>query len=238
MGASAPLLAATFAALVLAAMAVGWAIVERRRAQGAERAHDSRLIGLTARVDWEQAWADAFEQCVIAIEDGRARLLSGEESFGHFASALGVEAEPPSMLAALMESAEHAGRLHALIDRGEPCAFHVGASGGRLEVQGRTSGAVAWLKLSRSSGSGAALAGGGVVGGLLEGEPHPAWATAKGELVWANAAWLAAVEAPSLDEAGAKGAGLGGGADALLDDASKTGTVREGLVWATSAGQR
>ena len=238
MGASAPLLAATFAALALAAMAAGWAIYERRRAQGADHAFDSRLISLTARVDWEQAWADAFEQCVIAIEDGRPRLISGEESFGHFASALGVEPEPPSMLAALMESAEHATRLHALIDRGEPCAFHVGAAGGRLEVQGRTSGAIAWLKLSRSSGSGAALAGGGVVGGLLEGEPHPAWATSKGELVWANAAWLAAVEAPSLDEAGAKGAGLGGGADALLEDAGKTGTVREGLVWATSAGQR
>ena len=238
MGGSAPLLAATIAALVLAVMAAGWALALRRRAEAERRAFDGRLLGLAAQVDWEHAWSDAFEQCVIAIEDGRPRLISGEESFDHFASALGVEAEPPSVLAALMESAEHAGRLHALIDRGEPCAFHVGSTGGRLEVQGRTSGAVAWLKLQRSSGSGAALAGGGVVGGLLEGEPHPAWAMLKGALVWANPAWLAAVEAPSVDEAQAKGAGLGGGADALLDDAAKSGAVREGLVWAASAGQR
>ena len=238
MGAIAPLLAATAAALLLAVMAGGWALFERRRALVESHAYDGRLNGLAARVDWEQAWADAFEQCVIAIEAGRPRLISGEESLAHFAAALGVEAEPPSLLAALMESAEHAQRLHALMDRGEPCAFHVGSAGGPLEVQGRTSGAVAWLKLSRSSGSSAALAGGGVVGGLLEGEPHPAWAVEKGELVWANRAWLAAVEAASLEDARAKGAGLGGGSDALLDEAVKAGTVREGLVWATAAGQR
>ena len=238
MGASAPLLAATLAALVLAVMAGGWALYERRRALAAIRGHDAGLLSLTARVDWEQAWADAFEQCVLAIEDGRARLISGEESFTHFASALGVEAEPPSVMAAMMESAEHAERLRALIDRGEPCGFHVTAAGGPLEVQGRTSGAVAWLRLQRSSGTGAALAGGGAIGGLLEGGPHPAWARHKGELIWANAAWLAAVEAPSLEDAKAKGAGLGGGAVALLDDAAKAGAVREGLVWATAAGQR
>jgi hypothetical protein len=238
MGATLPLLAATFAALVLAVMGAGWALVERRRALVEGRAFDGRLTSLTDRVDWEQAWADAFEQCVIALEDGRPRLISGEESFCNFAAALGVEAEPPSVLAALRESAEHAGRLQALIERGEPCAFHVGSAGGPLEVQGRTSGAVAWLKLSRSSGSSAALAGGGMVGGLLEGEPHAAWAMAKGELVWANAAWLAAVEAASLDDARAKGAGLGGGAGALLEEAAKSGVVREGLVWATAGGQR
>ena len=238
MGASAPLLAATFAALLLAVMAAGWAIYERRRALETSRAFDARLLSLGARVDWEQAWTDAFEQCVIALEDGRARLISGEETFSHFAAALGVEAEPPSVVAALMESAEHAERLRALIDRGEPCGFHVTTASGPLEIQGRTSGAVAWLRLQRASGAGAALAGGGAVGGLLEGEPHPAWARHRGELIWANAAWLAAVEAASLEDAAAKGAGLGGGAVALLDDAAKSGAVREGLVWATAAGQR
>ena len=238
MGGAIPLLSATLASVSLAAMAAGWALQERRKAQASSRASEERLQNLESRVDWEQAWTDAFEQCVVAIEAGRPRLISGEETFGQFAAALHVEAEPPSVLAALRESAEHAARLSALIERGEPCAFHVGSAGGRIEVQGRTSGAIAWLKLSRSSGSSAALAGGGVVGGLLEGEPHPAWAIARNELVWANAAWLAAVEAPSLEEAHAKGAGLGGGADALLDEAARTGTVREGLVWATSAGHR
>ena len=238
MGASGPLLAATFAALLLAVMAAGWAIYERRRALEGSRGFDSRLLSLSARVDWEQAWTDAFEQCVIALEDGRARLISGEESFGNFAAALVVEAEPPSVVAALMETADHADRLRALIDRGEPCGFHVTTASGPLEIQGRTSGAVAWLRLQRASGAGAALAGGGAVGGLLEGEPHPAWALHRDELVWANAAWLAAVEATSLEDAQAKGAGLGGGAVALLDDAAKAGAVREGVIWATAAGQR
>ena len=238
MGATAPLLTATLAALAVAAIAIAWAMLERRRALAESHAYNGGLNGLAQRVDWEQAWADAFEQCVIALEDGRPRLISGEESFVHFAAALGVEAEPPSVLAALRESAEHAERLRALIERGEPCAFHVGSAGGPLEIQGRTSGAVAWLKLTRAAGSSAALAGGGAVGGLLEGEPHPAWARHKGELIWANAAWLAAVEATSLEDAQAKGAGLGGGAVALLDEAAKSGLVREGLVWATAAGQR
>ena len=238
MGATAPLLTATLAALAVAAIAIAWAMLERRRALAESHAYDGGLNGLAQRVDWEQAWADAFEQCVIALEDGRPRLISGEESFVHFAAALGVEAEPPSVLAALRESAEHAERLRALIERGEPCAFHVGSAGGPLEIQGRTSGAVAWLKLTRAAGSSAALAGGGAVGGLLEGEPHPAWARHKGELIWANAAWLAAVEATSLEDAQVKGAGLGGGAVALLDDAAKSGLVRDGLVWATAAGQR
>ena len=238
MEAAIPLLSATLASVSLAALAAGWALVERRKARASELAFDERLQNIEGRVDWEQAWTDAFEQCVIAVEAGRPRLISGEETFGQFAAALSVEAEPPSVLAALRESAEHAQRLSALIERGEPCAFHVGSASGRIEVQGRTSGAVAWLKLSRASGSSAALAGGGVVGGLLEGEPHPAWAMAKGELTFANHAWLAAVEAESLEDALAKGAGLGGGAEALLEDAGRTGTVREGLVWATASGQR
>ena len=234
MGGSAPLLAATFSAWALAAMGGAWALIERRRATLEARAADVRLETVESRVESEQAWSDAFEQCVLAIEDGRPRLVSGEESFAHCAAALQVEAEPPSVLAALMENADHAQRLRALIDRGEPCAFHAGG----LLVQGRTSGAVPWIRLERGNAVPAGLGGGDELSALLEGEAHPAWAVANGTLIWANAAWLKAVEAASLEDARGKGLTLGAGAEALIDDARKSGKRREGLVWATAAGER
>jgi signal transduction histidine kinase len=238
MGGSAPLLAATIGAWALAAMGAGWALVERRRARAEAGALDERLEAIGERIDWEQAWSDAFEQCVLGIESGRARLISGEESLHLFAAALGVETEPPSILAALMDNAEHAQRLRALIDRGEPCAFHVAAPGGGLEVQGRTSGAVAWLKLERKLAPAAAIAGGGEIGAMLESQTHPAWIAGEAGLAWANAAWLAAVEAASLEEAQTRELSLGRAVDALIEEAARTGTQRKGQVWASAAGER
>ncbi len=240
MGGSAPLLAATFAAWALAVMAGAWALHERRRAGRAMRDFDVRLGALDARVDREQAWSDAFEIAVLAIEDGRPRLVAGEEAFGHAVAALGVEAEPRSALAALMDNPDQAQRLRALIDRGEPCAFHARGPGGALEVIGRTSGAVAWLRLSASLASGAPIAAeGGQVSALLEGAAEPAWiAGPDGAVAWANRAWLEAVEAASVEEARERGVSLGGGAEALIQDAIRSGARRETLVWAAAAGRR
>lgn len=238
MGGSESLLAATIGAWILAGMGAGWALVERRRTRAETKAFDERLAQIGERVDFEQAWSDAFEQCVLALDSGRARLVSGEESLGLFAAALGVEAEPSSVLAALMENAEHASRLKALIDRGEPCAFHVGSAGGGVEVCGRTSGAMAWLKLERKAAPAAAVSGGGEVGALLDGQEHPAWIIAGGALAWANPAWLKAVEASSLEEAQSRRLGLGGGADALIEEAARTGKPRRGQVFVAAAGMR
>ena len=239
MGASAYLLAATVAALALALFAGLRALSERRRALGKAREFDAHLSALGSRVDWEQAWTDAFDMAVLAVEDGKPRLVSGEEAFALCAATLGAEADPRAVMASLMRHTDAANLLTALIERGEPCAFHaVGPSGG-LDVEGRTSGAIAWLRLTRSAGARIGAASEDQFTALLDAQVHPAWITGPGGgLVWANRAWLEAAEASSIEAASIEGHGLGGGADAMVAEAAKAGAPREGLCWATVKGAR
>ena len=233
------LAAAVIAAWGLAIGAGLWALSERRRAHAKAAEFDTYLASLGARVDWDQAWTDAFDIAVLAMEDGRPRVVSGEEAFGLCASALEVEAEPRSVMAALMENPDHAQRIRALVDRGEPCAFHTSGPGGGVDVEGRTSGAIAWLRLVRHSGAHQGLPSADQFAAFLDSDTHPSWVSgANGTLVWANRPWLAAVEAASVEEAAGKGLSLDGGAQALAADAAQSGVRREGLCWATVRGQR
>ena len=244
MGGLAPLFATSatglaVAAAAVAAVAAGWALGERRRRARKTREFEAHLSSLGVRVDWDQAWTDAFGLCVLALEDGRPRLVSGEESLSHCAAALGVPAEPPAVLAGLMDNPAHATRIRALIDRGEPCTFHAHGAAGDLHVDGATSGAIAWLKLTRRPDHGQALPSGDHFSAFLDSQPHPAWIEARdGALKWASAAWLEAVEAGSASEAAGKGLTLGGGAESVLTEARQAGSWRQGLAWAAAAGQR
>ncbi|MBU2135656.1 MAG: PAS-domain containing protein, partial [Alphaproteobacteria bacterium] len=74
---------------------------------------------------------------------------------------------------------------------------------------------------------------------LLDARPGPAWiASADGAPVWVNAAWLAAVDAPSLDEAAAKGLTFDKAADELASEAANLAQVRETTRWLTLGGRR
>jgi signal transduction histidine kinase len=242
MGGLTPFLALGLAGLATvagAAAAVLWALAERRRRLVKTREFEAHLASLGVRVDWDQAWTDAFGLCVLALEEGRPRLVSGEESLDICAAALGVAAEPRSMLAALMENPAQAVRLRALIERGEPVSFHAHGPAGGLDVEGATSGAIAWLKLSRHPDHGRDLPSGDQFTAFLDGQPHPAWISGRdGALNWANPAWLEAVEAPSLQEAAGKRLTLGGAADAVAAEARQSGSLREALVWVGAGGQR
>ena len=239
MGGLTPLLATSAVGLVLAATAAGWALVERRRRLERTRAFDANLANLGVRVDWDQAWTDAFGLCVLALEEGRPRLVSGEESLGHCAAAMGVAEEPRAVLAALNENAAHGARIRALIDRGEPCAFQVHGTSGDLDIEGATSGAIAWLKLTRRPDYGQELPTGDQFSAFVDSQPHAAWIEGRdGGLKWASAAWLGAVEAASVQEAAAKGLTLGDTAEAVLAEARQAGGWREGMAWAAAAGER
>jgi signal transduction histidine kinase len=240
MGGLTPLLATGAAGLVaLAAAAAGWALRERRTRVRKTAEFETHLSSLGARVDWDQAWTDAFGLCVLALEEGRPRLVSGEESLAFCARALGVADEPREVLAALMENTAQATRLRALIDRGEPCAFQVHGPSGDLDVEGSTSGAIAWLKLTRRPDLGFEAPSGDQFSALLESQPHPAWIeTREGALRWASAAWLEAVEAASVQEAAAKKLTLGGAAESVLAEARQAGGWRSGLAWAAAGGER
>ncbi len=239
MDGSVVLSSAAFAASGLALAAGLWALAERRRAEDKAREVDTYLTGLGARVDWDQAWTDAFDLAVLSVEDGRPRLVSGEETFALCCAALGVGADPGALVSALMDNPDHALRVRGLIDRGEPCAFHASGPGGGLDVEGRTSGAIAWLRLSRSTAVQQGLPSSDQFAAFLNGQPTPAWVSGPdGALVWANRAWLEAVEAPSVEAGAAKGLALGGGADAVVGEARQVGTRRTALCWTSAAGQR
>ena len=235
------ILAAAAGAISLAICAVLWALAQRRNAQ--DRVDDlaRRLASVEARAETAQASAEAFDSALLAVEDGRALLASGEESLAACAAALGVaDVDPQGLVNALMRAdPDHARRLRALFERGEACAFEVKGEGGLVAVEGRAAGALAWLRLSAAAGEDAGLPTAPRFAAFLNARQSPAWiAAADGSPVWVNGAWLKAVDAASLDEAAKRGAHFDRGADAVASEAANLGQKRETIRWVTVAGKR
>ncbi|MGA0605722.1 ATP-binding protein [Phenylobacterium sp. VNQ135] len=235
------ILAAAAGAVSLAISAVLWALAQRRHNQTRLDELTARLRGLEARAEAATASAEAFDSALLAVEDGQALLASGEESLAICAEALGLaEAEPQALLNALMRAdPDHARRLRALFERGEPCAFEVQGSGGAVAVEGRAAGAVAWLRVSGVLGEDAGLPTAPRFAAFLSSRACPAWiAAADGSPVWVNGAWLKAVGAESLDEAAGRGAAFDRGADAVASEAANLGQKREAVRWLSLDGRR
>ena len=235
------ILAAAAGAVCLAICATLWALAQQRQGR-------LRLIGLQARVaelemraEVAQSSAEAFDSALLAVEDGRAILASGEESLAVCAAALDLlEVDAQGLVNALMRAdPDHARRLRALFERGEACSFEVRGPAGVVSVEGRAAGALAWLRLSAVIGEDAGLPTAPRFAALLDARPGPAWiASADGAPVWVNAAWLAAVDAPSLDEAAAKGLTFDKAADEIASEAANLAQVRETTRWLTLGGRR
>ncbi len=235
------ILAAAAGAVSLAICAVLWAMAQQRQAQAQVAAVQRQLANVEARAEAAQASAEAFDSALLAVEDGRALLASGEESLVTCAQALGLaEPDPQAVVNALMRAdPDHARRLRALFERGETCAFEVRGEGGLVAVEGRTAGAMAWLRLSTAQAEDAGLPTAPRFAALLNARPTPAWiAAADGSPVWVNAAWLKAADAPSLDEASARGVAFDRSADALASEAANLGQRRDAVRWSTVAGKR
>ena len=192
------MLAAAAGAISLALSAMLWALAQRQAA-------DRRLAVLTARIrqleagaETAQASAEAFDSALLAVEDGRALLASGEDSLIVCCTALGLaNPEPQGLLNALMRAdPDHARGLRALFERGEACAFEVMGPSGVCTVEGRAAGALAWLRISAVLGEDQGLPTAPRFAAFLNARPTPAWiAAADGAPVWVNTAWLKAVNA-------------------------------------------
>jgi signal transduction histidine kinase len=237
--------------VILAATAVGsvslalsaclWALGQKRAWDARARALARRIEGLEAGAETAQASAEAFDSALLAVEDGQAMLASGVESLALCAHALGLaHAEPQALLNALMRAdPDHARRLRALVERGEPCAFEAPVDGGLITVEGRAAGAIAWLRISLANGQDQGLPSAPRFAAFLNAKACPAWiAAADGSPVWVNAAWLAAVDAASLDEAAGRGAAFDKAADALASEAANLGQRREAVRWLALGGRR
>jgi len=228
-------------AICLAICVALWALAQRR-------AMDQRLQRLQARLDAAsgsaeaaQASAEAFDSTLLAIDDGRAHLASGEESLAACAAAFDLtSSDPQSVVNALMRSdPDHAARLRALFERGEACAFEARGPKGAVSVEGRAAGALAWLRLTAASAEEAALPSAARLAAFLDANADPAWiAGADGTVQWANKAWLDAVGAKDAQDAAARGLSLDKGADALAAEAANLGDEREAVRWVSVGGRR
>lgn len=233
------ILSATAGAVLLALCSGVWTLNVRRRADRRINELEAEVDALRGGAEAAQASAEAFESALLAVEDGRAFLASGDESLAACAHALGVGAEPQSVVAALMRAdPDHALRLRALFERGESCGFEVRGPAGVVTVEGRAAGALAWLRLSAAAG-GLGLPPSPRFAAFLNARSGPAWiAGADGRLVWANRAWLDAVGAEDVAAADERRLSLDPAADALAIEAANLSQTREALRWISLGGRR
>ena len=226
----------------LALAATLWALAQRRSATMRVRELTLALSRFEGRADAAHASAEAFDSAVVTIEAGAARLASGADALAACAAALGLdeEAEAPEVVQALAKlDPENARRLKSLIDKGEPCDFEARPPQGRtaVVVEGRTSGALAWIRLSTAAGEG--LPSAARFAAFLDALPEPAWIVGTGgRLAWANRAFLSAAGAASVEDAAHRDRAWDAGAEALAAEAAGLGQHRAGLRWAQVDGRR
>jgi signal transduction histidine kinase len=227
-------------AICLAFGVLLWALAGRRRSMARIAALQGRIETFERQAETAQASAEAFDSALIRMEDGEAFLAAGDDSLAACAAALDVGAEPQSVINALMRGdPDHANRLRTLFERGEACAFEVRGPHGGVSVEGRAAGAQAWLKLSLAAGDEQGLPTATRFAAMLDGRETPAWiAAADGSPVWANRAWLAAVDAPNIAAAAAKGQSFDKEADVLAAESANLGERRNLVRWAPVAGRR
>jgi signal transduction histidine kinase len=236
-------------AVCLALAAALWAVSVRRSADARIAAMRERMNRLEGLADATQASAEAFDSAMLTIEDGEARLAWGGDSLALCAEILGAEVPgvtpaddpaPNALIDMLMRAdPDHRRRMTALIERGEACAFQVRGAHGVVLVDGRAAGACAWLRLQPQIALDGGLPPATRFAALLDTLPSPAWVcTASGALIWANAAYLRAVDAASLEDAVSRRLAFDRGASALIGEAAEAGEARQALRWAPVAGRR
>jgi signal transduction histidine kinase len=223
---------------VLAALAAGlaaWALVSRRRARRRVAVLTARLAALDRTASAAETAAEAFDTALILIEDGAPSLLAGVDSLANCARALGLD--PAATSQAVIDALSridpgHARRLAALASEGEAFAFEARSRDGGVSVEGRSTGALAWLRLRAVGPVAAGRPTAARLAAFIDARRDPAWiTTADSAPVWANQAWLAAVSAASLEEAKTKGVILDRTIDTLAREAATLGETREILRW-------
>jgi signal transduction histidine kinase len=216
-----PLLIVIIAALAVAGVAaIGWRRPARRAAA-------------SARPFSSQAALEVFETALILIDDGQATPVSGAESLAPIAGRLGVPgADAEAILEALRRiDPAYEGQIARLLETGEAIVFEAKGPGGALLVEGRAAGLLVWLKLSPAAAA-TALPTAERLAALLDSRPEPAWiADARGDVTWANRAWLAAAGAESLDAARAGALTLDRDLHALAEEAARSASAREQVRW-------
>lgn len=212
------------------AVAVRESMIERDRAAGAlSRAqHDAALT--------------AFDDVRIGLTPGEPPLLLGRDEIIEalrLAFARDVQGTPGAALAEALH-ARHPEAIDALLAEGT--SFEA-RDGDHWKIEGSPVNGIGWLKLSPvtptvahethdgENGLGAGL--------IADASPSPTWVVDHdGRLVWANRAWLAEVNSPSVEAAREAGASFDRSADQLAAEAGRVGSHQEGFRWTAGDGRR
>lgn len=237
MGETEVLLAATAGAIALALAAALWSVSARLRA--------SRQLtlrrGLVRRQELEAAASvsalEAIGACVLAWDGGDWRLAAGEEALARCAVTLGCPPEANRFVQALAEASEpNAAAIAALVESGRPASFSVATRNGGLEIAGATAGAAPWLRIVPASQVGL---GDGRLLDFADALDDLVWVEGPGgDLIWANRAWLTAVDAPSIEAAREQTLHLDEATSAQAREAVQEGQTREAVRWITVGGAR
>lgn len=234
------ILAAAAGAVCLAICAALWSLGQRR-------SFEARIAALKARLTLQgggaaeaPAWVEAFDSAVLAVEGGRVSLVAGGEGLAACAQVLGAPAEVEAVVAALGDAdPDHAHKLAALFERGEPCGFEARGKGGWVSVEGRSAGVVAWLRLAPVSGSDARLPSATRFAAFIDSVVEPAWiAGADGQAVWGNEAFLRAVGATAASAPALVGKSFDRAVDAMVIEAAAKGERSEAVRWINLEGRR
>jgi PAS domain-containing protein len=134
---------------------------------------------------------------------------------------------------------DHARRLRALFERGEPCAFEVRRAQAPAPSRSRAGRPAPWPGCAWRPGTDDRPALGGALRRLPRRPAEPAWiAGADGAPSVGNAAWLKAVDAVDLGRRPGRGLSFDRAADELASEAANLGQRRETLRWVSAAGRR
>ncbi|MEJ0065654.1 MAG: PAS-domain containing protein [Caulobacteraceae bacterium] len=217
-----------------------WALAARRASDTGVRDQSQQLTQTDRALHAARAAAEAFETAVIALGDGPARLVAGEESLAVCADRLGAAGgDAPAVLEALRRAdPNHAPLIDALVQSGAPCAFEVRAASGGVAVEGRAIGALAFLRLSLLAAD-AGLPTAARLAAFIDARAAPAWIAAPdGSPSLRQPGWLEAAGAENLRGARDKGLTFDRAADDLAREAARTGERREAVRWAAAGGRR
>lgn len=178
-----------------------------------------------------------FEACVITLDGGTVTNVEGGEGLRAIAGAFGVtEPGARAALEALAGAdAGFAASLEALQAEGQP--FDRELKGG-WRAEGRTSGAIALVRIGRSIEARAPPTS-DFISAFAEGRAGPCWiVNARGERVWANAAWFAAVGVADLEAAAARGLTLDSEVDRIVGEAASGRQPQPIVRWIRHNGER
>ena len=200
--------------VLAAAVAIAFAVSERRRSQAAMRARDTALAAANARLGRaELLMANETQAWVVWDHKGAEPRLEGDASF--------IVAGPSVRRVLALSnwlSPEAVDTVMAaignLIESGQGFARTVpGAKGDFLELDGQAVGAAAVLRVRDATKARAELAASNAeraaakatlsrVLGLFDALPHPVWLRNEaGELAWVNACYAKAVDAQDGNDA-------------------------------------